>query len=195
MSGPKLFVFSAPSGCGKTTIAHAILQRHPEMLFSVSATSRPKRPNEVDGKDYFFIPLEEFMSNIRDGALVEWEEIYGNYYGTLCREVDRALLGGCSMVFDIDVKGALSIKRHYPEQAVLIFIEPPSLDELIQRLKNRKTEDGESLKRRIERVPMELEQRVHFDEHVVNDNLEKAITDVDAIIKRYIDEEQLTQSV
>ncbi|MBI3195193.1 MAG: guanylate kinase [Ignavibacteriae bacterium] len=195
MNEPKLFVFSAPSGCGKTTIAHAILQRHPEMMFSVSATSRPKRPNEVDGKDYFFISLEEFMNNIRIGALVEWEEIYGNYYGTLRHEVERALNSGFSMVFDIDVKGALSIKRHYPEQAVLIFIEPPSLNELIHRLKNRKTEDSESLKRRIERVPMEMEQRVLFDEHAVNDNLEKAIADVDAIIKRYSDEEQLTQSV
>jgi guanylate kinase len=192
MSAPKLFVFSAPSGCGKTTIAHAILQRHPDMLFSVSATSRPKRANEVDGKDYFFISLEEFMNNIRIGALVEWEEIYGNYYGTLRREIDRALLAGFSMVFDIDVKGALSIKRQYPEQSVLIFIEPPSLDELIHRLKNRKTEDAESLKRRIERVPMEMEQRFHFDERVVNDDLEKAIADVDTIIKRYIGEEELT---
>ncbi len=195
MRPPKLFVFSAPSGCGKTTIAHAILNLHPEMLFSVSATSRPKRANETDGKDYFFLSLEEFSDNIRIGALVEWEEIYGNYYGTLRREVERALQSGTSMVFDIDVKGALSIKRHYPEQTVLIFIEPPSLEELIQRLKNRQTEDSESLKKRIERVPMEMEQRVLFDEHVVNDNLEQAITEVDAIIKRHVGEEYFTQSV
>ena len=192
---PKLFVLSAPSGCGKTTIAHAMLERHPEMVFSVSATSRAKRATETDGKDYFFLSMEEFMNNIRIGALVEWEEIYGNYYGTLKCEVDRALLSGYSMVFDIDVKGALSIKRHYPNNAVLIFIEPPNMEELIQRLKNRKTEDSESLRKRIERVPMEMEQRGLFDERVVNDNLEKAIADVDAIVLRHVGEEEIAQSV
>jgi len=188
MKIPKLVALSAPSGCGKTTIAHAIMERHPEILFSVSATSRAQRANEIDGKDYFFLSKTEFEEKIRKQELVEWELIYGNYYGTLKQEVDRALASGHSMLFDIDVNGALSIKKHYPGDSVLIFIEPPNMEELIQRLKNRKTENPESLQKRIERVPMEMERRLLFDERVVNDDLEKAVAEVDAIIFKYIKE-------
>jgi guanylate kinase len=188
MMKPKLVALSAPSGCGKTTIAHAIMERHPEILFSVSATSRTQRANEVNGVDYFFLAKEEFEKKIRNHELIEWELIYGNYYGTLKGEVDRALESGHSMLFDIDVNGALSIKKQYPADSVLIFIEPPNMEELIQRLKNRKTEGAESLQKRIERVPMEMERRALFDERIVNDDLEKAIADVDAIIFKYIGE-------
>ncbi len=191
MKIPKLFALSAPSGCGKTTIAHAIMERHPEILFSVSATSRPKRENEIDGKDYFFLSVETFEQKIQNNELVEWERIYGNYYGTLKQEVDRALSSGRSMLFDIDVNGALSIKKHYPNDAVLIFIEPPSMEELIHRLKNRNTESPESLQRRIDRVPMEMERRSLFHVRVVNDNLEQAINDVDTIVLKCTNEEQL----
>lgn len=182
MTKPKLIVVSAPSGCGKTTIAKDILQRHPEMLFSVSATTRTKRENEVHGKAYFFLSKEEFERKISNNELVEWEQIYGNYYGTLKSEVDATLKAGKSMLFDVDVKGALSIKKQYPDDAVLIFIEPPSIEILTERLTNRKTEDAATIRKRLDRVPMEIEKGKQFDFRVMNDLLPKAISDVDTII-------------
>jgi guanylate kinase len=178
----KLIVISAPSGCGKTTIAKSILARHPDILFSVSATTRPKRNGEVNGKDYYFFTKQEFEERKDLGDLVEWEEIYGNYYGTLKSEINRALLKDNSMLFDVDVKGALSIRQHFPNESVLIFIKPPSLEILKQRLEKRSTESTETLKRRLERVPMELEFGDKFDFQIVNDNLHKAIDDVDTIV-------------
>ena len=180
----KLIVISAPSGSGKTTIARAIMQKYPSIVFSVSATTRPIRKGEMDGKDYFFLKKEEFESKVRQGALVEWEEIYGNYYGTLKSEIDRALSQGKVMLFDVDVKGALSIKKHYPE-ALLIFIKTPDVKTLKERLTNRNTEDEGTLKRRMERVPMELELGGQFDFQVVNDDLQTAITTVDSIIREH----------
>ncbi len=186
MSHQKLIVISAPSGSGKTTIARAVLRRHAGLDFSVSATTRAKRPDEVDGKDYFFLSPEEFRKNIDAGLLVEWEEIYGNYYGTLKSEVDRTLAAGKSMMFDIDVKGALSIRRRYPSETVLVFVRPPSMEVLTERLKNRKTEDPQTILRRLERAAMELETGKQFDETIVNDHLEQAIEEVDAIVARYL---------
>jgi len=183
-SPQKLIVISAPSGSGKTTIARAILSRHPELEFSVSATTRTKRTNEVHGTDYFFLSAEEFKEKIDAGLLVEWEEIYGNHYGTLKSEVDRVLAAGCSMLFDIDVKGALSIRKRYPAESVLIFVRPPSMEVLVNRLRGRKTEDPETLKRRLERAEMELKTAKIFDATVVNDRLEDAIEEVDAIVCR-----------
>ena len=179
-------VIAAPSGCGKTTIAKAILAKYPAMLFSVSATTRPIRAGEVHGKDYFFLTKQEFEERVKIGDLVEWEEIYGNYYGTLKSEIERALATGHVMLFDIDVKGALSIKHHFEKDAVLIFIKPPSFEVLKARLENRNTENPESLKRRLERMPMELEQGPKFDYQVVNDDLQTAINEVDAIIAPHI---------
>lgn len=186
MPTPKLIVISAPSGCGKTTIARAILQRHPEMLFSVSATTRAKRNGEVEGKDYYFLTKEQFEEKIKKNELVEWEIIYDNYYGTPKSEIERSLGSSRSMMFDIDVKGALTIKSKYPNDAVLIFIAPPSLDALALRLRNRKTESEEALQKRLLRVSMELEKGKEFDYQVINDDLNKAIEDVDAIILKEI---------
>jgi len=163
-----------------------MLKRYPAMIFSISATTRPKRDAEVHGKDYFFLGKEEFEVKIRRDELVEWERIYDNYYGTLKSEVDRALRNRVSMLFDVDVKGALSIKKKYPNDAVLIFIQPPSVDTLTQRLINRKTESHEVLRKRLDRVSMELEKGKEFDYCVVNDDLQKAFSDVDAIIRRAI---------
>jgi len=184
MAKGKLIVISAPSGCGKTTMAKAILSKHPAMLFSVSATTRPVRSGEINGKDYFFLSRREFEDRIKGGDLVEWEEIYGNYYGTLKSEILRALNNGYSMIFDVDVKGALSIRRNFPVDSVLIFIKPPSIEVLTNRLMDRKTENPETLKRRLDRVPMELEQGVHFDFQVINDDLDKAIIEVDEIVQK-----------
>jgi guanylate kinase len=184
MSKGKLIVISAPSGSGKTTIAKAVMAKYPTIEFSVSATTRPIRKGEQDGKDYFFLKREEFEKRIDQGMLVEWEEIYGNLYGTLKSEVDRALSQGRVMLFDIDVKGGLSIKKHYPE-ALLIFIRLPSFEILRDRLTKRNTEDSATLARRLARVPMELELGTKFDRQVVNDELNKAITEVEALIREH----------
>jgi guanylate kinase len=178
----KLIVVSAPSGSGKTTIVKAVLAAHPRMLFSVSATTRPIRNGEVDGMDYFFLTREEFEHRIKAGQLVEWEEIYGDLYGTLKSEVERALSTHKAMLFDIDVKGALSIKRHYPHDAILIFIRPPSVEVLKSRLLNRRTEDEETLKRRLDRASMELHTASEFDYQVVNDNLQTAVAEINRIV-------------
>jgi guanylate kinase len=185
MSTGKLIVVSAPSGAGKTTIVRAILEKYPSMLFSVSAATRPKRESEIDGKDYFFLPRQEFERRIQAGELVEWEEIYGNLYGTLKSEVDKALSGGNVMLFDIDVKGGLSIKRLYPVDSVLIFIRPPSIEILEARLRGRKTEDAATFRRRMDRVAMELGLASQFDYQVVNDDLPTAIAEVDTIVQAH----------
>lgn len=181
----KLVVLSAPSGCGKTTIAKAVLNRHPRMMFSVSATTRPKRNAETNGKDYFFLSRTEFEDRIRKGDLIEWEEIYGNYYGTLKSEINKALQQGRAMLFDVDVKGGLSIRKVYHDDSVLIFIKPPSFEVLWKRLEDRKTENFETFKVRMERVPMELEEGNKFDYQVVNDDLQKAIDEVDRIVRKH----------
>jgi guanylate kinase len=186
----KLIVVSAPSGAGKTTIVKAILSRYPSMMFSVSATTRPKRETEVEGKDYFFLQRADFEKRIAAGELVEFEEIYGNLYGTLKREVDKSLTSGRTMLFDIDVKGGLSIKRKYPDDSLLIFIKPPSIEVLRDRLLNRKTEDEATFKRRMDRVTMELGMASQFDYQVVNDNLQKAIDEVDKLVVEHTSQEQ-----
>jgi len=168
------------------------MQKYPRMLFSVSATTRPPRSGELEGRDYFFISKEDFKRRIQTGDLVEWEEIYGDLYGTLKSEVDRALRQGTIMLFDVDVKGGLSIKKVYPSDSVLIFIKPPSFEALERRLMNRKTEDEATIRRRLDRVPMELEKGSQFDWQVVNDDLQTAIHDVDEIIREHTDSEILT---
>lgn len=182
MSKGKLIVISAPSGCGKTTIVKAILKKHPDILFSVSATTRAIREGEKNGKDYYFLSKEEFKKRIENGDLIEWEEIFGNLYGTLKSEVAKALAENKVMLFDVDVNGAISVKRNFPDNTLLIFIKPPSLDILKERLIKRNTEDNETIEKRLKRVSMELGEEEKFDFQVVNDDLEKAINEVDEII-------------
>ena len=188
----RLIVVSAPSGAGKTTIVQALLTKYPSMLFSVSATTRPKRETEVDGNDYFFLARPEFERRIAAGELIEWEEIYGNLYGTLKSEIEKALTSGKTMLFDIDVKGGLSIKRKYGDDALLIFIKPPSIEILRDRLLRRKTEDESTFKRRMERVAMELAMAPQFDFQVVNDDLPTAIAEADRIVVAHTLAEQRT---
>ena len=178
-----LIVISAPSGAGKSTIARAVMKAFPQIMFSISATTRPPRPSEQHGREYYFLSAEEFEQTIRSGGLVEWEQIYGDYYGTLRSEIERAFAARSVMLFDIDVKGGLSIKRQFPDQAVLIFIEPPSVEVLKERLLRRRTESPEVLARRMERVPMELAQAEHFDHRVVNDDLQRAVQEVLDIVQ------------
>ncbi len=186
MKNPKLFAFASPSGGGKTSIIKPLLKKYPEIEFSVSATTRAMRTGEVNGKDYFFLSRQEFEVLIATGGFVEHEYFFDNHYGTLKHEVDRALTAGHSMIFDVDVNGALSIKKMYPNESVLIFIVPPSLEVLEQRLRNRKTEDDEKVQKRLQRAAMELETGKQFDVTVVNDQLEKAVADVDTIITKHI---------
>jgi len=180
----KLIVISAPSGAGKTTIAHEILRRNASLTFSVSATTREKRDNEIEGVDYFFITREDFERRKQRGEFIECEEIYGDYYGSLKSEVERAINAGKSIVFDVDVKGAMSIKKQYPKDAVLIFIKPPSIEVLKDRLMKRGTESESELEKRLQRVEMEMDQAQHFDYVVVNDNLQKAINEVNEIVQK-----------
>jgi len=191
MPDGRLIVISAPSGGGKTTIAGEILRRHPELIFSVSATTRPKREYEVDGIDYHFLTRDAFGKLVEGKELVEYEELFGQFYGTLRSEVDAGLSAGKSMLFDVDVKGALSIKKLYDRTAVLIFVKPPDTDSLVARLQNRRTEDPNALARRMERVPMEMEQARHFDHQVVNDVLERAVAEVDGIVRNALGKPKL----
>ncbi|RCK75941.1 MAG: Guanylate kinase [Ignavibacteriae bacterium] len=182
----KLLVISAPSGCGKTTIVQEILKRHPEFYFSISATTRKKREYEIDGKDYYFISKSEFEKMIQQNELIEWQKIYDDYYGTPVSEIKKAEKNGKSIVFDIDVLGALNIKKKFPNDTVTIFIDVPSLEVLVERLKNRKTENEETLRKRLERVEMEMKQKEFFDYIVINDDLSKAVNEVENIINKQI---------
>ncbi|APF19529.1 Guanylate kinase [Caldithrix abyssi DSM 13497] len=174
-------VFSAPSGGGKTTIVKTLNARHPETVISVSATTRPIRPNEKDGVDYYFLDKETFEKYIEQGKFLEYEQVHGNYYGTLKEVVERHTAEGKTVLFDIDVNGALSIKKHYP-QAILIFLKPPSEQVLIERLKKRKTETEETIRKRLARLPYEYQQAEKFDYIVINDDLEKTIKEIETII-------------
>lgn len=181
----RLVVLSAPSGAGKTTIARDIMRRNPSLRFSVSATTRARRHGEVDGKDYHFLTLPAFRARVDAGAFVEWEEVFGNYYGTLREEVDRAIAEGRNLLFDVDVNGGLSIKSSYPD-ALLIFISPPSMEVLEQRLRNRGTEDEETIMRRLLRVSMEMEKGATFDVRVVNDDLTRVTDEIHALVERHL---------
>lgn len=180
----RILVLSAPSGAGKTTIAHRLLDHNPGWRFSVSATTRARRPNEIDGTDYHFLDPEEFRRRIDHGDLVEWEEIYGNMYGTLKSEVERLLTEGSldRVIFDVDVKGAIAIREAFPDDAFLVFVAPPSIEEMQRRLMSRQTETPESIARRIERATMELSMQDRFDVVVVNDSVDRAVREIEEIL-------------
>ncbi|MCF6223482.1 MAG: guanylate kinase [Flavobacteriaceae bacterium] len=185
----KLIVFSAPSGSGKTTIVHHLLaQKKLHLDFSISATSREKRGEEVDGKDYHFISIDAFKKNIDEENFVEWEEVYkNNFYGTLKTEVDRIWSQGKHAIFDIDVNGGMRIKRKFPEQTLAVFVQPPSREEMEKRLRNRQTETEEKIKERVAKAEREFKFAKDFDVILVNDNLETAKQEAETLVSEFID--------
>ena len=183
----KLFIFSAPSGSGKTTIVQNLLNKDLGLEFSISATSRPKRGNEIHEKDYYFLSVDDFKKKINDNAFLEWEEVYQDrYYGTLKSELDRIWEKGNHVIFDVDVVGGLNIKKSYPDKALSIFVMPPSIEELENRLRTRSTDSDEDIKTRIKKASKELTYANQFDVVIVNDNLEKAITEAENAIRNFI---------
>lgn len=184
----KLIIFSAPSGAGKTTLVRHLLEIPAlNLAFSVSATSRAKRGYEEDGKDYFFITPEQFRKKIEYGEFLEWEEVYQNqYYGTLKAEVDKLLKAGKNVIFDIDVEGGMNLKKIYGKEALAIFVKPPSIKHLEERLNSRSSEDEESLKTRLDKAVSELEYAPQFDKVLLNDKLEKAKKDAEVFVSDFL---------
>ena len=188
MKNGKLIVFSAPSGSGKTTIVrHLLKQKELNLEFSVSATSREKRGEEKDGKDYYFLTSSEFKSKIKNDEFLEWEEVYrDNFYGTLKSEVERIWKKGMHVIFDIDVSGGLRIKRKFPDVTLSVFVKPPSIDELKIRLKKRKTESNDKINMRVAKASAELATAPLFDVVIENDNLEKALSEAYDLVADFV---------
>ena len=190
MSKPgKLIIFSAPSGAGKTTIVRHLLEKFPEMEFSISATTRQPRGEEVNGKDYYFISKEEFLHLIAKKQFVEFEEVYsGTFYGTLRTEIERIWQNGKAVIFDIDVEGGLHLKRKYEAQALAIFVQPPSLEVLIERLKGRGTDSEEKLNERFIKAEKELNYAPQFDVILKNYDLETACLEAEVLVSNFLKE-------
>ena len=183
----KLIVISAPSGAGKTSIIHQLLKVIPELSFSVSASSRERRGNEVHGKDYYFLGIEGFHKKIKEDAFLEWEQVYENqYYGTLKSEIKRIWSEGKIVIFDIDVVGGLNIKKQYPKECLSIFIMPPSIEVLAERLIRRGSDLGESIKKRLDKADEEISKNKQFDSIILNDDFEIACRQTKEIITNFI---------
>lgn len=184
---PKMVLFTAPSGAGKTTIVRHLLKEFDQLAFSVSVTTRAKRDHEVHGKDYYFITPDEFKELRSNKELAEWEEVYEDqFYGTLKSEINRIAGNNKVVIFDIDVKGAKRLKDLYCEDCFSIFVKPPSFEILVERLKNRNTEDAASLEKRIKRMKREMTYEPFFDYRLVNDDLDVCLNEIDGIMSEYL---------
>ena len=182
-----MLIFTAPSGAGKTTIVRHLLKTFPELAFSISATTRKMRPHEQDGRDYYFITPEAFQEKIDAEAFVEWEEVYKDlYYGTLHSEIDRLWQAGKHIIFDIEVKGATNIKKAYPDESLVVFVKPPSEEILFNRLRQRQTEDPDSLAKRIARAAEELTYERTFDYVLLNDDLNTALAEAEQVTRDFL---------
>ena len=183
----KLIVISAPSGAGKTSMVHQLLKDIPELSFSVSASSRERRENEVHGKDYYFLGVEGFQKMIKEDAFLEWEQVYKNqYYGTLKSEIEKIWSEGKTIIFDVDVVGGLNIKKEYPKECLSIFIMPPSIEVLAERLIGRGSESDESVKKRLDKAEEEISKNKQFDTIILNDEFEIACEQTKEIITNFI---------
>jgi len=184
----KVLIFTAPSGSGKSTLVRHILKSFYKVSFSVSATTRDTRKGEKEGKDYYFLEHEEFKQLIAKDAFIEWEEVYANqFYGTLKKEVKRLQRNGQNVIFDIDVKGAVSLKEYFGDNALAIFVRTPNQIILEQRLRARKTETEASLKKRLKRSKEELKYENRFDRVLINDKLKKAYEDSEQMVREFLD--------
>jgi len=190
MNTGKLIIFSAPSGSGKSTIVNTLLKKKDDLEFSISATSRAPRGTEQNGKEYYFLTPDEFRKKIENDELLEWEEVYKDtYYGTLKSEVERITSKGKNVVFDVDVVGGSNIKKMYGDDALAIFIQPPSIEELQKRLVLRGTDSPEKIKERVAKASHELTYADKFDVIVVNDDLEKAVRETERAINEFLSRE------
>ncbi|AYV54668.1 guanylate kinase [Leptospira kmetyi] len=182
MNSPKLFVLSSVAGGGKSTLIQKLREKHPEILFSISCTTRAPRPGDKEGVTYFFLSKEEFEKGISDSAFLEWALVHDQYYGTPLKFIEEAFAKGSSVIMDIDVQGAKIIKEKLPGKIVTIFILPPSEEEWERRLRGRGTDSEENILKRIRNGKAELERQNEFDYKIVNDRLEKALEELEAII-------------
>jgi len=184
----KAIIFSAPSGAGKTTIVQHLLDKHPELGFSISACTRDKRGRtEVDGIDYYFLTVEEFKKRIDKDEFVEWEEVYeGNFYGTLKEEVQRIWDSGRAVIFDVDVKGGLKLKKYFGDDALAVFVKVPSLEVLEERLKNRNSESSSSLSQRLYKAKFEMTFEKEFDVTLVNEDLVTSLKKAEDMVASFI---------
>ncbi len=184
----KAVIFSAPSGSGKTTIVRHLLKVIPGLEFSISACTRDRRGRtEQDGKDYYFLSVDEFKQKIDNGEFIEWEEVYpGNYYGTLKSEIARIWQAGKAVIFDVDVKGGVNLKNYFKEKALAVFVKVPSLEVLAERLRARGTEDEESLSERLYKAQFELQFEDRFDATIVNDDLQKALQEAEKLVREFL---------
>ncbi len=183
----KIIIITAPSGAGKTSITRFLLEQLPQLSFSISAATRPPREFETDGKDYYFMPVDEFQRKIQKNEFLEWEMVYeGKYYGTLKTELDRLWKEKKYPLLDIDVKGAIHVQQHYPQSTLSLFIEPPSVRELARRLASRGTETEESLQTRVSKAEYEMSFSHHFDHIIVNDDLQEACEEAEKLIRDFL---------
>jgi guanylate kinase len=184
----KIIIFSAPSGAGKTTIVrHLAVKPELNLAFSISACTRPPRLHEVNGKDYYFMSTAEFRERVQNKEFLEYEEVYkDNFYGTLNSDIDRLLKEGKNVIFDVDVKGALNIKKHFGGKALAVFVRPPSLEELQRRLMSRSTESEEKLKMRLGKAVYEMSYEKYFDHTVINDNLDTALKESEDLVRDFL---------
>ncbi len=188
MHTKKAILLSAPSGSGKTTIIRQLLQRFDCFEFSISATCRAPRVGEKDGEDYYFLSRDEFINRVAQGDFVEWEEVYeGTCYGTLKSELTRIWNNGHCILFDVDVKGGMNLAQYFGDNALSLFIMPPSIEVLEQRLRSRGTDQEESIRKRLRRADEELRMAPYFDHTIINNDLERAVKEVESLVRAYLD--------